>query len=373
MRFFFFTVWTQIVFAYFSKKRHFYKKRPFFFTTTQKTQFFCFFIVLSIFSCCPFYFFQHKKKRQKQKVHIFFENPSFDTLTNSQKFIFAPLHTICVFLDQQKHYEIGENKQIKSWTDFQRNLGQIFNSKKGKSWTDFQLYSIYIYVIQHICCTHCMNPFTCALCLPRCSGFVAGPVGSNAGVQFRNQEKGVLAKGGFFRIQRHAQGHKKYPRILGPAVHLALRAPQPRSEEGNPPKKSTQNTKRTSFSEQFPLGSWLVSQGRGQKLARTFRKSSCKRGVFWGISGFWVGCWASTRDTYIIAKPLFQKPPFLGSWTFVKLRVLDGELRAQPLRGISLIEHTPKRSYSPTGKCCHRQGKKQRESSECYCRPGNKA
>ena len=53
----------------------------------------------------------------------------------------------------------------------------------------------------------------------------------------RNQEKGVLAKGVSAepsvtpkerKNTRHAQGKKKYPRILGPAVHLALRAAQPR-------------------------------------------------------------------------------------------------------------------------------------------------
>ena len=45
--------------------------------------------------------------------------------------------------------------------------------------------------------------------------------------RFRNQDKGVLANGGFFGVQCRSQGNKKYPRTLGPAVHLALRAPQP--------------------------------------------------------------------------------------------------------------------------------------------------
>ena len=46
----------------------------------------------------------------------------------------------------------------------------------------------------------------------------------------RDQEprKGGFSKGVFCRVQCHAQGNKKYPRILGPAVHLALRALQPR-------------------------------------------------------------------------------------------------------------------------------------------------
>ena len=44
----------------------------------------------------------------------------------------------------------------------------------------------------------------------------------------------------------------------------------------------------TSFSEQFPLGSWLVSQGRRQKFARSSRTNSRKRGVL-EYFGIWVG------------------------------------------------------------------------------------
>ena len=40
--------------------------------------------------------------------------------------------------------------------------------------------------------------------------------------------KGGFRKGGFCRVQCHGQGNKKYRRTLAPAVHLALRAPQPR-------------------------------------------------------------------------------------------------------------------------------------------------
>ena len=43
-------------------------------------------------------------------------------------------------------------------------------------------------------------------------------------IKFKNQEprKGGFSKGGFCRVQCHAQGNKKYPGALGPAVHLAL-------------------------------------------------------------------------------------------------------------------------------------------------------
>ena len=39
---------------------------------------------------------------------------------------------------------------------------------------------------------------------------------------------GGFSKGGYCRVECHAQGNKKCPMILGLAVHLALRAPQPR-------------------------------------------------------------------------------------------------------------------------------------------------
>ena len=81
-------------------------------------------------------------------MHIFFEPPFFDTLTNCQKFIFAPLHTICV-LDQQKHYKTGKNKQQKildrfsrqPWTDFQLKKGQILDR-----FSTLQHMFIYIYM-----------------------------------------------------------------------------------------------------------------------------------------------------------------------------------------------------------------------------------
>ena len=49
-----------------------------------------------------------------------------------------------------------------------------------------------------------------------------GPSGS------QEPRKGGFSKGGFCRVERDAQGNNKYPRILGPAVHLALRVAQPK-------------------------------------------------------------------------------------------------------------------------------------------------
>ena len=37
-----------------------------------------------------------------------------------------------------------------------------------------------------------------------------------------------FSKGGFCRVRCHSQGNKRYPSILGPTAHLALRAPLPR-------------------------------------------------------------------------------------------------------------------------------------------------
>ena len=57
----------------------------------------------------------------------------------------------------------------------------------------------------------------------------------------RKQEKGGFSKGGFCRIQCHAQESKEKPRTQDPAVHLALTAPRSReacSFAKNPPSKS---------------------------------------------------------------------------------------------------------------------------------------
>ena len=47
-------------------------------------------------------------------------------------------------------------------------------------------------------------------------------------VPFREPRKGGFSKGGFCRVECHTQGNKKDPKMSGPAVHLAPRAPQPR-------------------------------------------------------------------------------------------------------------------------------------------------
>ena len=58
------------------------------------------------------------------------------------------------------------------------------------------------------------------------------------------------------------EGQVRWPRMVTGA----------KSTRKNPPKIKTFIW--TSFSEEFPLGSWLVSQRRRQKFARTVRKSS---------------------------------------------------------------------------------------------------
>ena len=66
----------------------------------------------------------------------------------------------------------------------------------------------------------------------------------------------------------------------------------------------------TSFSEQLPLGSWLVSQGRRQTFARTFLKSSCKHSIFWyfGILG---GFFQKSLGVHkiLVRKTSFYPPP----------------------------------------------------------------
>ena len=130
------------------------QKKAYFSTTTQKHYFsgpFFEIFLFHFFSYCPFYLFQH----EKDKSTFFFENPFFDTLTNCQKMIFAPLHTICVFLDQQKHYKNWE-KQAKKildgfstqpWTDFQLKNPQILDG--------FFNSTAYIYIYIYICMLWC--------------------------------------------------------------------------------------------------------------------------------------------------------------------------------------------------------------------------
>ena len=65
----------------------------------------------------------------------------------------------------------------------------------------------------YLACTPCV-PLFCTL--------------FNRGWKHQEPRKGGFSKGGFCRVECHAQGNKEYPRTLGPAVHLALRAPQPR-------------------------------------------------------------------------------------------------------------------------------------------------
>ena len=126
----------------------FLQKRPVFFTNAQKTLFFGLFwnFIFPFFSCFLFLFSNIKKT--KQKVHIFFRKPFFDTLTNCQKIYFrTPTRYLCFFKIPKKHYKIGENKQKKNLgPSFDATLDQVLTQKNPKSWTKFWHYSIYIYI-----------------------------------------------------------------------------------------------------------------------------------------------------------------------------------------------------------------------------------
>ena len=55
-----------------------------------------------------------------------------------------------------------------------------------------------------------------------------------------------------------------------------------------------------------------MSHGRGQKLARTFRRSSCKRGVFLLFQDFRVGCRASSSGPGMVSMDLVADPLVTG-------------------------------------------------------------
>ena len=125
--------------TFLQEKTSFLHKHP-------KTFFSVFFFLkfsFSIFSCFLFYFLQHKK--QKQKVHIFFENP-FLTPWQTAKKLFSHPYTLFVFFLRYPKNTIKLGKNKKYWTKFWRNLGPSFDSKNPISWTKFWLYSIYIYI-----------------------------------------------------------------------------------------------------------------------------------------------------------------------------------------------------------------------------------
>ena len=106
-------------------------------------------------------------------------------------------------------------------------------------------------------------------------------------IGFKSQEprKGGFSKGDFCRLQCHAQGNKNI-RALGPAVHLALRAPQPREAyifatlllkcDANGPR----NVKNTNLGSQESV---LRVPKRGQFQAAirvtTKRRDSCAQGA----------------------------------------------------------------------------------------------
>ena len=119
-----------------------------FFTTTQKTLFFWAFFwnfPFPCFSCFVFFFFQHEKDKNK-KCTFFFENPFFDTLTNCQKIIFAPLHTICVFLRYPKNtIKLGKKAKKKLGPGFDATLDQVLTQKTPNLGPGFDS-TAYIYI-----------------------------------------------------------------------------------------------------------------------------------------------------------------------------------------------------------------------------------
>ena len=92
----------------------------------------------------PSFFFcslQHKQKDKNKKCIIFFKK-SFLAPTTCQKFIFAPLHTICDFQFPPNSTKLGKNKQT--------NLGQIFGSTLARFLTQKRPNLGQILTLQHI-------------------------------------------------------------------------------------------------------------------------------------------------------------------------------------------------------------------------------
>ena len=75
----------------------------------------------------------------------------------------------------------------------------------------------------------CMNGVTAHTIAPLVAPYCAIPRD-----YLHEPRKGGFSKGGFCRVQGHAQGNKKYPKVLGAAVHLALTASRPREASKKP-------------------------------------------------------------------------------------------------------------------------------------------
>ena len=77
------------------------------------------------------FFLQHKKDKNK-KCTIFFRIPFFWHPDKLPKNFFAPLHTICVFSDAQKHYKTGGGGKQANKTlgpSFDATLDQVLTQK----------------------------------------------------------------------------------------------------------------------------------------------------------------------------------------------------------------------------------------------------
>ena len=104
----------------------------------------------SIFSCFLFFVFQHRIDKNK-KCTFFFENPFFDTLTNCQKIIFAPLHTILCFLRYPKNtIKLGKQANKKLGPSFDATLDQVLTQKTQILDQVLTLQHIYIYISIYI-------------------------------------------------------------------------------------------------------------------------------------------------------------------------------------------------------------------------------
>ena len=142
----FFTVWTQIVFAYFLKNDNFTKRTIFLHNHPKNT------IILGFFWHFPFPFFHivlftfSNIRKTQTKSAFFFWKPIFWHPDKLPKFYFrAPTHYLCFFRPAKNTIKLGKHAK--------QNLGQIFNAtldrlstQKGQILEDFQLYSMFIYI-----------------------------------------------------------------------------------------------------------------------------------------------------------------------------------------------------------------------------------
>ena len=168
----FFSVWTQIVFAYFLKNDIFTKKKHFSSQPPKKHYFFWFFFEIFLFHffhIVPFTCSNIKKTKTKS-AHFFSKTLFWHPDKLLKKYFRTPTRYLCSFRPAKNTIKLGKNKQKKildgfstqPWTDFQLKNPQILDG-----FSTLQHIHIYIYRYTHVHTGCCLGKTATKKSLPK--------------------------------------------------------------------------------------------------------------------------------------------------------------------------------------------------------------